>query len=305
MLGLDAIKDLDVCIAGKTLTVSEVETDREFQTSRGVETEDQLPESVPFPEGPWEKLGLDIVGPFEKAPPNTRFAISLIDYHSKWPKVGFVEKVTSQSVIAFLTAMFSREEFPLEIVTDDGPQFMPKEFQCFLEERKITHCLSSVYYPQANVDVERWNPVLKNAVQKAVVKKESIKENVLKLLACYRATTHATTGEKPCKLLHGRDMRTKLDIASFQKKQKEVDLEKVREKVKYKQNADKCKNVKKPVLKPGDLVKLRKPQAVGKGDPQYTPPNKVVQVVRPGTYMLADGTIFNQSKLSPVRIDQE
>ena len=121
-----------------------------------------------------------------------------------------------------------------------------------------------MYYPQANVDVERWNSVLKNDVQSAVVKKESINQNVLKLLACYHATTHATTGEKPCKLLHGRDMHRQLDIAGFQKEQKEVDLEKVRDKVKHKQNmenqnADKRRNVKEPMLKPGDLVKLRQP----------------------------------------------
>ena len=121
-------------------------------------------------------------------------------------EVGFVEKVTSQSVITFLTSVFSREGFPLEIVTDHGPQFISKEFEGFLEERKITHCLSSVYYPQANGAVERWNSVLKNAVQNAMVKKESIKENVLQLIACYRATPHTTTGEKPCKLLHGRDV---------------------------------------------------------------------------------------------------
>ena len=96
--------------------------------------------TVPFHEGPWEKLGLVIVVPFEKAPPNMRFTISLIDYHSKWPEVGFVEKVKkSHSVITFLTAVFSREGFPLEIVTDHGPQFMSKEFQDFLEERKIMH----------------------------------------------------------------------------------------------------------------------------------------------------------------------
>ena len=76
-------------------------------------------------------------------------------------------------------------------------------------------------------------------------------------------------------------MCTKLDIAGFQKKQKEVDLEKVRDKVKhrqnmYKQNADKRRNVKEPVLEPGDFVKLRKPQAVGKGDPQYTSPIKII-----------------------------
>ena len=73
-------------------------------------------------------------------------------------------------------------------------------------------------------------------LKNAVVKKESIKENVLQLLACYRATPHATTGEKPCKLLHVRDMRTTLDIAGFPKKQKEVELENVRGKVKHKQH---------------------------------------------------------------------
>ena len=46
------------------------------------------------------------------------------------------------------------------------------------------------------------------------------------------------------------------------------------------------------MLEPGDFVKLRKPQAVGKGDPQYTLPIKIIQVVRPGTYMLADGKII-------------
>ena len=118
-----------------------------------------------------------------------------------------------------------------------------------------------MYYPKATGAVERWNSVFKNARQSAVVKKESIKENVIQLLACYRATPHATPGEKPCKLLHGRGMHTKLDVARFQKNQKEEDLEQVWDKVKYKQNmhkqtADKPRKVKEPVLKPGNFVKL-------------------------------------------------
>ena len=43
---------------GKTLTVSELETDREFQTNRGVEIEDQLPESVPFHRRPLGEVGV-------------------------------------------------------------------------------------------------------------------------------------------------------------------------------------------------------------------------------------------------------
>ena len=101
------------------------------KVDKGVKTAYTPLEPVAFPEGPWEKLGLDIVGPFKIVPLNMEFAISLIDYHSKWPEVGFVEKVTSQSVITFLTSVFSREGFPLEIVTDHSPQFISKEFEGF------------------------------------------------------------------------------------------------------------------------------------------------------------------------------
>ena len=118
----------------------------------------------------------------------------------------------------------------------------------------------SIRSPHPGSPVERWNSVLKNAGQSAVVKKESIKENIIQLLVCYRATPHATPGEKSCKLLHGRDMHTKLHVARFQKIQKE-DLGQVWDKVKHKHNmhkqtADKSRNVKQPVLKPGNFVKL-------------------------------------------------
>ncbi len=39
---------------------------------------------VPYPSGPWEKVAVDIVGPFEMATWDCRFMITLIDYNSKW-----------------------------------------------------------------------------------------------------------------------------------------------------------------------------------------------------------------------------
>lgn len=44
---------------------------------------------VPLPDGPWKKLGLDIVGPFDTAVPACRYAIILTDYYSKWPACFF------------------------------------------------------------------------------------------------------------------------------------------------------------------------------------------------------------------------
>lgn len=38
---------------------------------------------VPLPSGPWEKLSIDILGPFETAVWNCQYALTLIDYCSK------------------------------------------------------------------------------------------------------------------------------------------------------------------------------------------------------------------------------
>ena len=117
---------------------------------------------VPFPIAAWEKLAMDIVGPFHSAPPDCRFAITLVDYYSKWPEVAFTSDVTSATVIAFLSVVFSREGNPLELVT-----FVSAEFEAFLAAQDITHCRSSIYYPQSNGGVERWNRVLKDCLQTA------------------------------------------------------------------------------------------------------------------------------------------
>lgn len=42
---------------------------------------------VDFPDEPGQKMGLDIVGPFEHAASGCHFAISLVDYYNKWPEV--------------------------------------------------------------------------------------------------------------------------------------------------------------------------------------------------------------------------
>ncbi|PIK55538.1 hypothetical protein BSL78_07543, partial [Apostichopus japonicus] len=93
-----------------------------------------------------------LVGPDETAPLGCRFAITLIDYKSKWPEVAFTDTVTSSTVIEFLLTVFSREGYPKEIVTDHGVQFTSHEFKEFLRSRNIVHRMSAIYHPQGNID---------------------------------------------------------------------------------------------------------------------------------------------------------
>ena len=57
-----------------------------------------------------------------------------------------------------------REKFPgatPRIITDNGPQFVAKDFKEFIRIAGMTHVRTSPYYPQSNGKIERWHKTLK------------------------------------------------------------------------------------------------------------------------------------------------
>lgn len=133
-------------------------------------------------------------------------------YFSKWSAVHFTEHVTTSTITSFLLAVFSREGYPEDIVTNNGPQFTSKEFRDFLCARGIRHTTVAVYHPQANELIERFNRVFKAYIQSAAIEERPLKSSVLEYLAVYRGTPQGTTGVAPSLLLHNRQLRTKLNI---------------------------------------------------------------------------------------------
>jgi transposase InsO family protein len=58
----------------------------------------------------------------------------------------------------------AREAFPGEtprIISDNGPQFIAKDFKEFIRLCGMTHVKTSPYYPQSNGKIERWHGTLK------------------------------------------------------------------------------------------------------------------------------------------------
>uniref|UniRef100_A0A096M251 Gypsy retrotransposon integrase-like protein 1 n=1 Tax=Poecilia formosa TaxID=48698 RepID=A0A096M251_POEFO len=164
-------------------------------------------QTLPLPDGPWKKLGLDIVGPFDTAIPSCRFAITLTDYYSKWPELAFSHTVTTNNVIQFLSTVFSLHGNP-NIVTDNGTQFTSGTFSSFLQNRGISHSRTSVYYPATNGAVERFHPALHTCIQTAIQQSNAVERHFLRMAS----TPHAATSTPLYELLFGRKMRTKLNI---------------------------------------------------------------------------------------------
>jgi putative transposase len=58
----------------------------------------------------------------------------------------------------------AREKFAGEhprIITDNGPQFVAKDFKEFIRLAGMTHVRTSPYYPQSNGKIERWHKTIK------------------------------------------------------------------------------------------------------------------------------------------------
>ena len=50
---------------------------------------------------------------------------------------------------------------PERLISDNGPQFIAKDFKEFIRLSGMTHVRTSPYYPQSNGKIERWHKSLK------------------------------------------------------------------------------------------------------------------------------------------------
>ena len=58
----------------------------------------------------------------------------------------------------------AKEAYPSarpRIITDNGPQFIAKDFKEFIRISGMTHARTSPYYPQSNGKIERWHQTIK------------------------------------------------------------------------------------------------------------------------------------------------
>tara|TARA_B100000378_G_scaffold32054_1_gene23963 strand:+ start:268 stop:708 length:441 start_codon:yes stop_codon:yes gene_type:complete len=58
----------------------------------------------------------------------------------------------------------AKEKYPAarpRIISDNGPQFIAKDFKEFIRISGMTHVRTSPYYPQSNGKLERWHKTLK------------------------------------------------------------------------------------------------------------------------------------------------
>jgi putative transposase len=91
------------------------------------------------------------------------FLCSILDGYSRfivhWEIREKMEEVDVETIL-----QRAREAYPdarPRIISDNGPQFIAKDFKEFIRIAGMTHVKTSPYYPQSNGKIERWHKTLK------------------------------------------------------------------------------------------------------------------------------------------------
>ena len=73
------------------------------------------------------------------------------------------EQMTEQDVeIVVQRALEAFPEAKPRVISDNGPQFVAKDFKAFIRVKGMDHVRTSPYYPQSNGKLERWHKSLKS-----------------------------------------------------------------------------------------------------------------------------------------------
>lgn len=139
----------------------------------------------------------------------------ITDSYSKWPEVYHMASMDAGATVNKFRNYFARFGLPELIVTDNGKQFVAKEFTDFCTRNGI-HCMTTAAFePHSNGGAENAVKSFKKGVTKTsddpANRNTPLDAVIERYLFFYRSATHSTTKETPHKLLFGREMSTHFD----------------------------------------------------------------------------------------------
>ena len=251
--------------------------------------------SIQPPTTAWTKLAIDIAGPYYTAPTGRRFIVTIIDYYSKFPEVLMTDTTTSATLIRWLEVLFARYGNLEDLVSDNGPQFISGDFEQFLKSRNIRHIRTCVYTPEQNGLVEVFNRYIKHGIEAFTSDHTNWDKGINELLTQFRATAPTPTSKSPAELMFGRKFRLSFEIVRG-RQEKPMILDRSDEYSREGQPHDESHLLCRGPYKRGEWVRVRRPHVL-KGQPPFSKPMTITEVLGNWTYRLSDGQVWNARRL--------
>ena len=166
------------------------------------------PETEPF-----RKIAIDIVGELPRTTTRYKYILTIVDYATRYPEAIPLRNTSSKTIADALVQYFCRVGIPEELVSDQGSNFISNLMAQLYDQLGITKIQTSVYHPEANGLVERFNGTLKRMLKKFVRERVKNWDKFLPyLLFAYREVPCESTGYSPFELLYGQSVRGPLAV---------------------------------------------------------------------------------------------
>jgi transposase InsO family protein len=154
-------------------------------------------------ERPWQRVGMDFLGPLPKTKNGNTNIIVFSDYFTKWVEAFPTTDQKANTVARLLLdEVICRHGAPEILLSDRGKQFIGKVVSRLNQYMNIRKHTTTSYHPQTDGVVERFNGTLLTMLSKFTSERQDDWDVHLPgVLFAYRTTPHATTKETPFSLL--------------------------------------------------------------------------------------------------------
>ena len=163
---------------------------------------------------PFERIGMDILGPLPESYHGNKYVLILCDYFTKWTESYPMPDQEAITIVkVFVREFVSRYSVPNQIHTDQGAQFESKLFQDLCEYLGVDKTSTTPYHPQSDGLVERFNRTLESMLSKLIGDDQRAWDDALPLvMLAYRSSVHETIGETPSRMVFGRQVQLPVDL---------------------------------------------------------------------------------------------
>ena len=147
---------------------------------------------------PFELIAADLV-----QLPRTRQGnigcLVVVDHFTKWASVCPIKNKRGDTIATCLLhrVLPNLPRVPERILTDNGPEFISKDFEEVLRKYGIIHAYSTPHKPSANGAVERLNRTLIEMIRSECGESEEWDECLPRVLLNYNNSIHSSTGFSP------------------------------------------------------------------------------------------------------------
>ena len=166
---------------------------------------------LPVPEGIWEDITMDFVGPLPETVRGKDFILVVVDRLSKMSHFLPCKTDIDATGVAelFVDRVWSLHGLPKSIVTDRGSQFVNQWNAALMQLIGTKHFVSSSYHPETDGQTERTNRVLCEMLRHYVNAKHDDWDILLPIVEfAYNNAYSTVTGSTPFFICYGKHPRT-------------------------------------------------------------------------------------------------